>query len=117
MGNNIEVNPSLDRIFATTDVHATSLLRSETFPHRTSSKHPCGSKPDLSGDLVDKVSRQYLRHEAFDSLCIIPVNRTCSEKLGLENHFRRRGSQNRTAQVSNQNCGSFQFSLTYVIKY
>src|SRR5881275_2056277 len=52
IGNNIEVDPSLDRIFATTDVHATTILRSETSPHRTSSKHSSGGKPDLGGDLL-----------------------------------------------------------------
>ena len=81
IGNNIEVNPSLYRIFATTDVHATTLFRRETSPHRTSSKHSSGGKPDLSGDLVDEVIGECLRHKAFDPFALFQLSRTRTMNL------------------------------------
>ena len=64
-------DPSLYRILAATDVHATTLSRRETSAHSRSSKRSSGGQPELGSDLVSKMHWKCLRHEAFDRLRIV----------------------------------------------
>ena len=54
------LDPSVDRIDATTDIYPATVLGNESSPYRTSSNHSFCGKPELGDDLVDEVDRDCL---------------------------------------------------------
>jgi hypothetical protein len=68
MGNDIEIDPSFDRVAATTYVYPAALLRSQSSPYATRNEQPSDGKPHFIRDLVNEINRQGLRHNTFDNL-------------------------------------------------